>query len=298
MLLCTFKDGPLHSGPSFLVRVRARVVYPDRTIGGGGSMLNAEDNALLTRVGPNTPMGEYLRRYWVPALLSEEVPTPDCPPARVRILGETLIAFRDTDGQRWPARQLLPPPAGQPLLRQERGARPPLRLSRLEVRRERQLRRHALRARGEQLQGQGADHRLPLRGARWRCLGLHGPARPQAGAAEPRMGGSARTDNRFLSKCLQDCNWLQALEGGIDSSHISFLHSSLKPADYALNVSSREAAEAPPCTTARRASSSIKRTTASSSARAATPTGRPATTGASPRGCSPTQPSSRPRPTP
>ena len=62
-------------------------------------MLNAEDNALLTRVGPNTPMGEYLRRYWVPALLSEEVPVPDCPPARVRILGESLIAFRDTDGR-------------------------------------------------------------------------------------------------------------------------------------------------------------------------------------------------------
>ena len=61
-------------------------------------MLTKEDNEILTRVGPGTPMGNLLRRYWTPALLSNEIPEPDSPPVRVRILGEDLIAFRDTNG--------------------------------------------------------------------------------------------------------------------------------------------------------------------------------------------------------
>src|SRR6266567_4336426 len=61
-------------------------------------MLTTEENELLCRVGPGTPMGELLRRFWMPSLLSEELPEPDCRPVRVRVLGEELIAFRDTDG--------------------------------------------------------------------------------------------------------------------------------------------------------------------------------------------------------
>jgi phenylpropionate dioxygenase-like ring-hydroxylating dioxygenase large terminal subunit len=60
--------------------------------------MKAEQNELLTRTGPGTPMGELFRRYWQPALLSWELPEPDCPPVRVRVLGERLIAFRDTPG--------------------------------------------------------------------------------------------------------------------------------------------------------------------------------------------------------
>src|SRR3954470_15357303 len=62
-------------------------------------MLSKEENERLTRVGPDTPMGETLRRYWLPALLAEELPAPDCPPARVRLVGEDLVAFRDTNGR-------------------------------------------------------------------------------------------------------------------------------------------------------------------------------------------------------
>ena len=61
-------------------------------------MLTKEDNEILTRVGPGTPMGNLLRRYWTPALLSSEVPEPDSPPLRVRLLSENLVAFRDTNG--------------------------------------------------------------------------------------------------------------------------------------------------------------------------------------------------------
>src|SRR6266403_5003133 len=62
-------------------------------------MLSNEHNELLTRTGTGTPMGELIRRYWVPALLSEEIPEPDCPPVRVRILSEELVAFRDSRGK-------------------------------------------------------------------------------------------------------------------------------------------------------------------------------------------------------
>ncbi len=61
-------------------------------------MLKPEENERLTRVGPGTPAGELFRRYWQPALLSSELPEPDGPPVRVRILGEDLVAFRATDG--------------------------------------------------------------------------------------------------------------------------------------------------------------------------------------------------------
>ena len=62
-------------------------------------MLSAADNELLTRTGPDRPMGELFRRFWMPALLSEELPEPECPPVRVTIMGEELVAFRDTQGR-------------------------------------------------------------------------------------------------------------------------------------------------------------------------------------------------------
>ena len=62
-------------------------------------MLSREDNDLLTQTGPGTPMGEMFRRYWLPVLRSDELPENDCPPVRVQILSERLIAFRDSDGQ-------------------------------------------------------------------------------------------------------------------------------------------------------------------------------------------------------
>src|SRR6476659_6367936 len=55
-------------------------------------MLSASDNDVLCRVGPGTPAGNMIRQYWIPALKSEELPSPDCPPTRLRLLGENLIA--------------------------------------------------------------------------------------------------------------------------------------------------------------------------------------------------------------
>ncbi|MFT5439614.1 MAG: phthalate 4,5-dioxygenase oxygenase subunit, partial [Alphaproteobacteria bacterium] len=59
-------------------------------------MLSQEENELLTRVGPGTPMGALMRRYWVPALFADQIAVPDCPPVRVGLLGEKLVAFRDS----------------------------------------------------------------------------------------------------------------------------------------------------------------------------------------------------------
>src|SRR5207245_1082005 len=61
-------------------------------------MLSTQDNELLAHVGPGTMMGDVFRQYWLPLLLSSELPERDGPPVRVRVLGEDLVAFRDSNG--------------------------------------------------------------------------------------------------------------------------------------------------------------------------------------------------------
>jgi len=62
-------------------------------------MLKRKQNQLLTRTGPGTSMGRLFRRYWLPALLAEELREPDGAPVRVQLLSERLLAFRDTQGR-------------------------------------------------------------------------------------------------------------------------------------------------------------------------------------------------------
>src|SRR3954453_16185445 len=62
-------------------------------------MLKQEENELITRVGPGTPMGNFMREYWLPAMLSSELRSPDSDPLRALLLGEKLLAFRDTNGK-------------------------------------------------------------------------------------------------------------------------------------------------------------------------------------------------------
>ena len=62
-------------------------------------MLSKSQNDLLTQTGPGTPMGDLFRRFWLPVMLAEELPGPDCDPKRLRVLGEDLIAFKDSTGQ-------------------------------------------------------------------------------------------------------------------------------------------------------------------------------------------------------
>src|SRR5205085_7269322 len=67
-------------------------------LNGEEGMLSKQDNEVLCHVGPGTPMGNMMREYWIPAVRSDELPSPDCPPMRLRLLGENLIAFRTTSG--------------------------------------------------------------------------------------------------------------------------------------------------------------------------------------------------------
>src|SRR5499426_3235849 len=62
-------------------------------------MLSAADNELLVRTGPRTAMGEYFRRFWQPVALSRELPDPEGPPIRLKVMDEDLVAFRDTAGR-------------------------------------------------------------------------------------------------------------------------------------------------------------------------------------------------------
>src|SRR4249919_3443916 len=73
-----------------------------RVINLGGEihrMLSKADNDILTQVGPGTLLGDLMRQYWIPALMTTEVTEPDCPPVRLRLLGENLIGFRTTSGK-------------------------------------------------------------------------------------------------------------------------------------------------------------------------------------------------------
>src|SRR3954471_9417150 len=75
-------------------------------------MLSKQDNEYLCRVGPGTPMGDVFRQYWLPAVRSDELPGPDCPPVRLMLLGEPLIAF-PTAARAPPLRLML---LGEPLI--------------------------------------------------------------------------------------------------------------------------------------------------------------------------------------
>ena len=181
-------------------------------------MLSKEDNDLATDVKPGTPMGELFRRFWLPVMLADELPVPDCEPARVRVLGEDLIAFRDTRRPRRPHRRLLPPPRRADVLRPQRGRRPALRLPRLEVRRQRRLRRPAERTRRRDLsRARSTSRRYPCVEAGDLIWAYMGPAdkKPPFPAFEWL---NLPNQNRYVRKFRLECNYLQAMEGDYDPS--------------------------------------------------------------------------------
>src|SRR5919199_1033904 len=69
------------------------------SLSGGVAIFWGAGNEMICRTGPGTPMGDLMRQYWIPCMLSSELPAPDSDPVRVLVLGERLIAFRDTSGQ-------------------------------------------------------------------------------------------------------------------------------------------------------------------------------------------------------
>jgi phthalate 4,5-dioxygenase oxygenase subunit len=177
----------------------------------------------LVETDRGTPMGELFRRYWIPAMLSRELPGPDCDPVQIKLLGESLLAFRDTNGTYGLVQEFCP----------HRG------VSLFYGRNEECGIRCAYHGWKFDVTGQCVDmpsepdessfkdkvriDAYPLierGGVLWAYMG---PA--DAKPPEPELEWALLPDaNRYVSKRVQECNYLQALEGGIDSSHVSVLH--------------------------------------------------------------------------
>ncbi|MGD9946600.1 MAG: Rieske 2Fe-2S domain-containing protein [Burkholderiaceae bacterium] len=183
------------------------------------------DNPLLrlSATGPDTPAGALFRRYWLPVLLADELPEPNCAPLRVTLLGEALIAFRDSAGRLglvdeycahrgaslWFARNedhgLRCAYHGWKYDTSGQCTEIPSEPEHSSVRDRIRLKSYPLIERG---------------GILWAYLGppQHQPAPP---AFEFVQVPAAQ---RYASKRLQECNYLQALDGGMDPFHLAFLH--------------------------------------------------------------------------
>jgi len=192
-------------------------------------MLSSEDNELLCRVGRGTPMGNLIREYWIPALISTELSEADGPPVRVRLLGENLIAFRTTSGKVGLIQNHCP----------HRGA------SLFFGRNEEEGLRCAYH--GWKFDCEGACVDMPsepeesnfkakVRARAYRCVERNGivwtymgprETPPPLPDIEPNLVGGAEV---VIQKALRECNWFQGLEGDVDTSHLGFLHlGSVKP---------------------------------------------------------------------
>jgi phenylpropionate dioxygenase-like ring-hydroxylating dioxygenase large terminal subunit len=184
-------------------------------------MLRKEQNDLITQTGPGTAMGRLFRSYWTPVLLAAELPENDGPPVRVKVLSERLIAFRDSRGAYGLIDEFCP----------HRGA------SLWFGRNEECGLRCAYHGWKFDVTGQcvevpsepeasGFARKIKLRsyplvergGVLWTYMG---PPERQPPLPEWEFA-LVPGEQRFVSKRLQECNWLQAMEGGIDSSHVSF----------------------------------------------------------------------------
>ena len=186
-------------------------------------MLSKEDNELLTQTNPGTPMGDLIRRYWIPALLSEEIPTPDGPPARVRLLGEELVAFRDTQGrigligERCAHR-------GTSLFfgrNEECGLRCVYHGWKFDV---------EGNVVDTPAEPPGSDFKNKLRHTAYPTHEANGVVYAYLGPRDKKPlfpnyeWTRVPVEQTYVTKCLLECNYLQGLEGECDSSHLSFLH--------------------------------------------------------------------------
>ena len=184
-------------------------------------MLSHEDNELLCRVGPGTPMGELFRQYWLPAMQSSELPEPDGDQVRVKLLGEELIGFRDTNGKVGLIQNACP----------HRGAS--LFYSRNE--------QGGIRCiyHGWKFDTSGACLDMPNEPAQSnfkdRVKATAYPTIERGGVVWAYMGPRETPpalpdlegnmdENSMVYGQIRNCNWMQALEGDIDTVHFSFLH--------------------------------------------------------------------------
>jgi nitrite reductase/ring-hydroxylating ferredoxin subunit len=187
-------------------------------------MLSREDNDLLTRTGPGTPGGDFMRRYWHPVALAEELPAGGAP-LPVRILGENLTLFRDEQGR-----------VGLLGLHcAHRGA--DLSYGRIEDGGLRCLYHgwlYDINGRCLEQPGEpaGSTFHTRMRQLAYPCQERAGMIFTYLGPGDPPLLPAyefldAPPERRFVVKIFQECNYLQANEGNLDQAHLSFLHKDL-----------------------------------------------------------------------
>ena len=185
-------------------------------------MLSRDDNNLITQTNQGTPMGNLIRRYWIPALLSEEIPHNDCPPARVKLMGEELVAFRDSQGRIGLIGEHCAH-RGTSLYfgrNEECGLRCIYHGWKFDVD------GNVLETPAEP---SGSDFGKKLHHTAYPTHEANGVIYAYLGPREkmPLFPNYEWTqvplNYSYVTKCLLECNYLQGLEGECDSSHLSFL---------------------------------------------------------------------------
>lgn len=188
-------------------------------------MLTKEENEMMCRVEGDAPMGQIVRRHWIPACLSEEVPEPDGKPVKVRLLGEDLVAFRDSDGKVGLIDEMCPHRRASLVFgrNEDNGLRCLYHGWKMDV--AGNVVDMSSEPSGSELKQKIKHKAYPTvewAGVVWTYMG---PKETQPEFQPPAWAPKATT-KVSIAKIVIPCNWAQILEGAIDSAHSSSLHSS------------------------------------------------------------------------
>jgi phthalate 4,5-dioxygenase oxygenase subunit len=192
-------------------------------------VLTPEENNLLCRVEGDAPMGQLMRRHWMPACLVEEVGERDGPPVRVRMLGEDLVAFRDTDGRVGVIDEHCPHRRASLFFGRNEacGLRCLYHGWKMDV--DGNVLEMASEPPSDRVRPRIRHTAYPTREAGGFVWVYMGPAAEMPPFEPPAFAPTPET-NVSIVKIQVDCNWAQILEGAIDSAHSSTLHSTDIPA--------------------------------------------------------------------
>jgi phenylpropionate dioxygenase-like ring-hydroxylating dioxygenase large terminal subunit len=186
-------------------------------------MLSQSDHVLLSQTGPQTTMGTFLRQFWTPAILSEELPEADGAPVRVRLRGENLIAFRESSGKVGLVGEHCPHRGASLYFARngEGGLRCWLHGWKFDI--------HGT-CLDMPSEPAGSRFKEKIRHLSYPCIERNGAVWAYMGPRDsmpplPNLEWlTVPASHTYCSKYLRRCNWLQGLEGDIDSAHLPFLH--------------------------------------------------------------------------
>jgi phthalate 4,5-dioxygenase oxygenase subunit len=188
-------------------------------------MMTSDENELMCRVEGGAPMGQIMRRHWLPALLTEELPEPDGDPVRVRLLGEDLVAFRDSDGKVGLIGEFCPHRNASLFYgrNEECGLRCLYHGWKVDV--HGNVLEMSSEPTGSGFAAKVKHKSYPAHEAAGFIWTYMGPAEEMPPFEAPVFAPTPDT-KISICKVVVNCNWAQILEGAIDSAHSSTLHAS------------------------------------------------------------------------